>query len=231
MSTKTAKPKENGLVKSTKDDGLQVVYRMMAGNSHSVALEKIDTQTLKNALSEALRLTAEHLLRLSLIWAELERRGEDLSALKTGIGVYLSKIAAKRLLPEVVVRYAGEPGIINRLSSYDPAIQQTVLDGGAMPWANRPKAIESNGHASSISSNSDRQPSASPRDYHEQRSEPESRMEGRRPESNPIDLAKVVSPRDLTDLILNMVRANDQSRHIAQQLIYELGKLVDVKKK
>jgi hypothetical protein len=48
--------------------------------------------------------------------AELESRGEDLSQLKIGLLPLLRQIAAGVLLPDVVVRYAGQPAAIKQLA-------------------------------------------------------------------------------------------------------------------
>jgi hypothetical protein len=104
-------------------------------------LKDVSTEDLKKALKDALSLTADSLLYLAGIWSELESRGEDLSALRIGIGVYLQAIASDHLLPEVVVKFCTKPSIIDRLNKYSTEVQQRVLDGEPFPWAQTPKSI------------------------------------------------------------------------------------------
>lgn len=93
-----------------------------------IELQTLPTPELKKMLAESLLLTAERLLRVAEIVAELDRRGEDFGKLRTAMIRYLRAIAAKTLLPEIVVEYAGRPAILNRLSLLPIEKQQSVLD-------------------------------------------------------------------------------------------------------
>ena len=80
-----------------------------------VKWEKVSTPELRQELARGLTLTAEHLTKLGVIWAELERRGEDLSELRHGLARTLPLIAAGRLAAEAVVAFAGRPAILRAI--------------------------------------------------------------------------------------------------------------------
>lgn len=101
----------------------------------SADLADIDTETLKAELSRQIGVTADHVRRLALIWSELERRGEDLSALRTGIASYLPAIAAGRLIPEAVVRLAGNRTALRAVAYLSPVEQRRLLDMGSIEVA------------------------------------------------------------------------------------------------
>ena len=66
-------------------------------NVMSAAYEKLvamPTPDLREELARALTITADSLMYLAAVWKELEQRGEDLSDLRTGLGVYVPLIAA-----------------------------------------------------------------------------------------------------------------------------------------
>src|SRR2546427_518935 len=69
----------------------------------------LPTETLRAELARGLSLVAENLVRLGQVWAELERRGEDLSGLRHGLGRTLPLIASGRLAAEFVVEFAHRP--------------------------------------------------------------------------------------------------------------------------
>jgi hypothetical protein len=79
-------------------------------------------------LARLLGFTAENLLRLAVVVAELESRGEDLSDLKIGLLPILRQIAAGTLLPEVVVYYAGKPLAMKRIAALPPAEQRAYVE-------------------------------------------------------------------------------------------------------
>lgn len=79
------------------------------------ALAAVPTAELRAELARGLTLTAETLYRLGTIWAELERRGEDLSSLRHGLARTLPLIASGRLAAEAVVAFAGRPALLRAL--------------------------------------------------------------------------------------------------------------------
>lgn len=92
-------------------------------------LNSMSTQQLRTALAQSLTLSAQHLAYLALIWGELEKRGEDLSDLRTGMAAYLPQIAAGRLDAEAVIRFAGQPTVLRSLAGLPLQRQQALAKG------------------------------------------------------------------------------------------------------
>lgn len=93
-------------------------------------LANLSTQSLRDELARALTLSAHTLQRLAIIWQELERRGEDLSDLRTGLASYLPLIAAGQLDAEVVVRFAGNKTLLGSISRLPVSEQHRLATGG-----------------------------------------------------------------------------------------------------
>lgn len=87
------------------------------------------TDELKAALADCLRVTVDGLRMAAVYVRELESRGEDLAALKVSMMKYLRLIAYGQMLPEVVVRYAGQPLLLNIIGSL-PVPDQGRLAAG-----------------------------------------------------------------------------------------------------
>lgn len=96
-------------------------------------LGSMSTQTLRSELAKSLTMSARHLHHLAMIWAELEKRGEDLSDLRTGLAVYLPMIAAGRLDAEAVIRFAGQPTVLRSLANLPVERQHALALGGSVP--------------------------------------------------------------------------------------------------
>ena len=92
-------------------------------------LGAMSTQHLREKLAQSLTMTAQHLHLLSLIWAELEKRGENLDDLRTGLAVYMPQIAAGRLDANAVIRFAGQPTVLKSLAML-PIDEQAQLASG-----------------------------------------------------------------------------------------------------
>lgn len=92
-------------------------------------IASVSTDQLRAELARGLALTADTLSRLGMIWAELERRGEDLSDLRKGIGRALPLIAAGRLAAEAVVAFAGRPAVLRAIEGL-PLDRQRALSSG-----------------------------------------------------------------------------------------------------
>ena len=92
-------------------------------------LNDLPTDRLKDELGKSLQLTSNHLVRLATIVRVLEERGEDLSELRIGLLGYLRRIAYGQVLPEVVVRYAEFPLLIQRIAAL-PLPEQQRLGAG-----------------------------------------------------------------------------------------------------
>ena len=52
-------------------------------------LTRVSLDDLRKMLASEIEITAHHISKMALIWAELERRGEDMTALRSGIARYL----------------------------------------------------------------------------------------------------------------------------------------------
>lgn len=92
------------------------------------SLSEQSTISLKKRLAEIITVTAQSLVEMSHIWNELERRGEDLSALRTGMTRYLPAIARGDLDAEVVVRFAGYAAVIGAVSQMSLEDQRRFLN-------------------------------------------------------------------------------------------------------
>jgi hypothetical protein len=200
---------------------------ILATVNHSFDLTRLkeaSNDELKSALTAALQLSVEYLSYLAAIWAELDRRGEDMRALKEGMGYYLAKIAGGTLDAGIVVKYASQPAMI-RLASHLPIDEQKgIVDGKKPPWEsltyrgrrnNRPvetKARLDENRPVEFGKAVDSVPS---------------------PEAKPITPAEYLvqsaaasGPKDLVDRILKMVRANGEAADVARRLIPELEKVI-----
>jgi hypothetical protein len=92
-------------------------------------LSKLDTATLKDQLTKALKLSAESLKRLATIVRLLEERGEDLSDLKLGLVGYLRQIAYGQLAPEAVVRFGQSPLVLRCVATLPMPDQMRLATG------------------------------------------------------------------------------------------------------
>ena len=87
------------------------------------------TEHLKQLLAEQLSLTVQSLVKLAWIVRILEERGEDLSDLRVGLLNYLRLIAYGQVLPEVVVRFAANPMVIQKISALPEPDQRRLAAG------------------------------------------------------------------------------------------------------
>ena len=92
-------------------------------------LTSLTIDDLRAELAKQMQLTAQHLIRLAAVVAELERRGEDLSDLRIGMLHHLRRIAAGQVLPEIVVRFANAPGLLAKIGAMPIPDQQRLIDG------------------------------------------------------------------------------------------------------
>ena len=92
-------------------------------------LGSMSNEQLRGELARALTLTAAQLRYLAVIWRELERRGEDLSELRTGLAIYLPQIAAGQLTPDAVIRFAGQPSVLRAIATLPTDEQERMARG------------------------------------------------------------------------------------------------------
>lgn len=97
----------------------------------------MDTDELRAELARALSITARNLLYLAAIWKELDSRGVDLSGLRSGLTAYLPLIASGKVLPEVVVQFAGSITLLRAVTGLPPEVQRKLASGESVSVAVR----------------------------------------------------------------------------------------------
>jgi hypothetical protein len=123
------------------------------------------------------------------------------------MGLYLSQIAAGRLLAEAVVMFAGEPATLRRVAALPPAEQRRVVAGAAPVPGAKPAA-------------GGRPAAATPRAY-----DPARGRGPAGPAHSPAAAAAVASPGDVAETVLDMVRASKDPRAVAARLLPELERI------
>lgn len=93
------------------------------------AIKSISTADLRQALARSLEVTAQHLELLGKIWVELENRGEDLSALRSGMAIYLPMIGHGKLSAEAAVAFAGQQLLLRELALLPISEQEKLARG------------------------------------------------------------------------------------------------------
>jgi hypothetical protein len=126
---------------------LEMVALIETKQNLTAQLRELSTEQLRQELIDRLGLTAESLLRTACLVAILEERGEDLSGLKIGLLDHLRKIAQGQLLPEIVVRFAGDGRLIRRIAELPIPDQQRILAGedpkAVLQWKKKQHAPQS----------------------------------------------------------------------------------------
>ncbi len=87
-------------------------------------------------------MTADNLMRLAFVVAELEGRGESLEGLRMGLLPILRKIAAGTLLPDVVVLYAGQPRALNKVAAMSIEEQTRIVSRGTISGTPEAEPVE-----------------------------------------------------------------------------------------
>lgn len=95
-------------------------------------LAALSDSQLESELAKGLNLSADSLLYTAAVWAELERRGKDLSAVRGGVGRTIMLIAAGRLAAEAVVAFIGRPGVLQALDGLPLDRQRELAAGGTI---------------------------------------------------------------------------------------------------
>ena len=98
-------------------------------------LAALSVASLKEELRSALASTVATLWRLAAIVRELESRGEDLSDLRLGLLSYLRRIGSGQLRPELVVRFACSPLILQRAALLPITDQDRLARCDSLPFA------------------------------------------------------------------------------------------------
>lgn len=107
-------------------------------------LAEMTTAELRERLARGIAGTAHHLADVAATWAELERRGEDLSDLRRGLGEWVPLIAAGRLAAEAVVALAGRSMHLRALDGVPLETQRRLAAGEAVEVAvpGEPRRVE-----------------------------------------------------------------------------------------
>lgn len=92
-------------------------------------VNEMDTAMLRDELKRALAVTAETIAYLGEIWRELERRGENLTEFRVGMGQYLPLVAAGQLDPAAMVRFTGRISLLRAIQTL-PITDQRRLAAG-----------------------------------------------------------------------------------------------------
>lgn len=95
----------------------------------------MDIATLHNELRRAIQVTAETIAYLGEIWRELDRRGEDLTGYRVGMGRFLPLVAAGQLAPEAVVRFSGRIQLLRAVQLLPLPEQQRLATGSGVTVA------------------------------------------------------------------------------------------------
>lgn len=104
--------------------------KVVTPEEHKHSLKNLSTDELKQKLGGLLKITADTLKEASFVWAELELRGEDLSALKQGLLAFLPDIADGYLDPNVLIQCAGNKTLIKELRQLSLDEQKKLLTNG-----------------------------------------------------------------------------------------------------
>jgi hypothetical protein len=92
-------------------------------------LASLSVEDLRKELVERLTFSADHLIRMAMLVAELESRGENLRGFRIGLLPYLRQIAVGKLLPELVVKFAGTPNTLKAVSNLPINEQLKIANG------------------------------------------------------------------------------------------------------
>lgn len=150
---------------------------------------------LKQQLIECLGFTVKNVQKMALLVSELEKRGEKLDDLKIGIVPYLRKIARGVLLPEIIVKFAGDNTALKEVANMPIESQRKIVDGKS-EYKPRPRYRNSVGKASTSS-----QVIVNDRD------EKENAITG---------VAKRGTPRDIAEMMFGLVQRSPDSGMVLQ---------------
>lgn len=95
----------------------------------------LSTGDLRAELARALELTAHGLARASVIWSELVRRGESVPELRSGLAMWLPRIARGDLAAEAVVAFAGQRMLLQRMVGMPLHEQRKFAEGAEISVA------------------------------------------------------------------------------------------------
>jgi hypothetical protein len=175
--------------------------RRVMGETYQKEREEIralTTPQLREEFAAGIRVSVQHLVRTALVLQELESRGERVDGADEGLLDLLRRIATGRLLPQIIVRFAGSPQALERAARLAPDEQRAVLADPArqeeMTRRRRRRADDGDGKPV------------------------RPRATGRHPEGedlrNPLMAAEVATPKDLAELIVAMIRRSPEAEAV-----------------
>lgn len=103
-----------------------MMNNIMQINNNQVA--SMSTEQLIDELRQAVQVTAVHLVHLAAIWRELESRGVDLSGFRTGLMAYLPAIASGSVIPDVIIKFAGNSRLLSKIGKLPENEQQRLIE-------------------------------------------------------------------------------------------------------
>lgn len=92
------------------------------------------TEQLKTEFAKSLKMTADSLMYMSLIYNELQLRGVDLSEIKGGLMDYLPLIATNQIDARLVVEYAGNKTLLAYLTRLPKQKQQRLIENPVVQY-------------------------------------------------------------------------------------------------
>lgn len=101
---------------------------------NSNQIQSATNEQLKDELARSLKITSDYLVYMSLIWSELNKRGFDLSELKSGLFQYIPLIATNQLDARLVVEFAGNKTLLSALSRLEIHQQAQIADTKIVPF-------------------------------------------------------------------------------------------------
>lgn len=93
-------------------------------------VQNLTTEELHQHLTRAVEMTAQSIAYLAAVTTELERRGVDLSGVRSGLVPFFRSVAAGKLAAEAVVAFAGQKSLLKWLEK-KPVEEQRAIAGGA----------------------------------------------------------------------------------------------------
>lgn len=94
-----------------------------------IELQGISTVDLRSRLDAAIGMTERAIRTVAAIWAELTRRGEDLSNIRFSLARFMLPVAEGRLLPKLVVAMSGQTRALSLVADLSVDDQAALVDG------------------------------------------------------------------------------------------------------
>lgn len=102
---------------------------IVASAPAAMELQSIGTAELRAQLDQAIGMTEEAIVRVATIWAELTRRGEDMSGVRFSLARFMTPVARGRLLPGLVVAMSGQTRALDRIAQLPLPDQERLARG------------------------------------------------------------------------------------------------------